>query len=50
MSKLVTNQAFGMDYTTILQYYFDLQERAQYSPDAEEAKSAYRAKRTRHWQ
>jgi len=50
LSKLVTNQAFDMDYTTILQYYFDLQERAQYSPDAEEAKSAYRAKRTPHWQ
>lgn len=50
MSKLVTNQAFDMDYETILQYYFDLQERAQYSPDAEEAKRAYRAKRTPNWQ
>ena len=50
MSKLVTNQAFDMDYATILQYYFDLQERAQYSPDAEEAKRAYKAKRTPNWQ
>ena len=45
MSKLVTNQAFDMDYETILQYYLDLQNRAQCSPDAEEAKRAYRAKR-----
>lgn len=50
MSKLVTNQAFDMDYAAILQYYFDLQERAQSSPDAEEAKRAYRAKRTPNWQ
>jgi hypothetical protein len=39
-----------MDYETIRQYYFDLQERAQYSPDAEESKRAYRAKRTPNWQ
>lgn len=50
MSKLVTNQAFDMDYETIRRYYFDLQERAQYSPDAEESKRAYIAKRTPNWQ
>jgi enoyl-CoA hydratase/carnithine racemase len=50
MSKLVTGKAFDMDYETILKYYFELQERAQYSPDAEEAKSAYREKRAPNWQ
>jgi enoyl-CoA hydratase/carnithine racemase len=50
MSKLVVNQAFDMDYETILQVYFDLQKRAQYSPDAEEAKRAYRAKRAPKWE
>jgi enoyl-CoA hydratase/carnithine racemase len=50
MSKLVVNQAFDMDYETILPFYFDLQKRAQYNPDAEEAKRAYRANRTPKWQ
>ncbi len=50
MSKLVTNQAFDLDYETILQYYFELQQRAQFSPDAAEAKRAYLAKRTPNWQ
>lgn len=50
MSKLVINQAFDMDYETILQHYFDLQKRAQYSPDAEEAKRAYLEKYTPQWQ
>jgi len=50
MSKLVTNQAFDMNYDTILQYYFELQERAQYSPDADECRRAYRAKRKPNWQ
>ena len=50
MSKLVTNQAFDLDYETFLQYYFELQQRAQVSPDAEEAKRAYLDKRTPNWQ
>lgn len=50
LSKLVTNQAFDLDYETFLQYYFELQQRAQFSPDAEEAKRAYLDKRTPKWQ
>jgi enoyl-CoA hydratase len=50
MSKLVTNQAFDMDYETLLQYYFELQQRAQLSPDAEEAKRAYLDNRKPIWQ
>ena len=50
MSKLVTNQAFDLSYETILQYYFELQQRAQLSPDAEEAKRAYLNKREPKWQ
>ena len=50
MSKLMINQAFDMDYDQILPFYFKLQERAQFSLDAEEAKQAYVAKRTPHWQ
>ena len=50
MSKLVTNQAFDTDYEAILQYYFELQQRAQFSPDAEEAKRAYLDKREPKWQ
>ena len=50
MSKLVTNRAFDADYETILQYYFELQQRAQFSPDAAEAKRAYLSKRKPNWQ
>ena len=50
LSKLVTNQAFDMDYETLLQYYFELQQRAQFSPDAQEAKRAYQEKREPKWQ
>ena len=50
MSKLLTNQAFDKGYDEILQLYFELQERAQYSPDAEESKQAYREKRDPDWQ
>ncbi len=50
MSKLMINQAFDMDYDQILPFYFKLQKRAQFSLDAEEAKQAYVAKRTPHWQ
>ena len=50
LSKLVTNQAFDLDYEAILQYYFELQQRAQFSPDAQEAKRAYLDKREPIWQ
>jgi hypothetical protein len=41
MSKLMTNQAFDKDFDTFLSTYFRLQDRAQNSPDAQEAKRAY---------
>jgi len=50
MSKLVTNRAFDNGYETFLEYYFELQQRAQFSPDAEEAKRAYLEKREPRWQ
>jgi enoyl-CoA hydratase/carnithine racemase len=50
MSKLVTNQAFDLDYETFLKYYLKLQQRTQSSPDAEEAKRAYLEKRTPKWE
>ena len=50
MSKLVTNRAFEGDYGSTLEYYFKLQQRAQFSPDAEEAKRAYLEKREPEWQ
>ena len=50
MSKIVTNQAFDLDYEAFLQYYFKLQQRAQSSPDAEEAKRAYLSNRQPKWQ
>jgi enoyl-CoA hydratase/carnithine racemase len=50
MSKLVLNQAFDMDYETILDYYMKMQERTQYSLDAEEGKKAYLEKREPRWQ
>lgn len=49
MSKLVTNQAFDMDYEGILQHYFELQERALFSADAAEAGRAYLEKRQPNW-
>jgi enoyl-CoA hydratase/carnithine racemase len=49
-SKLITNQAFDMTYDEILKLYFKLQERTQYSLDAEESKQAYREKRDPVWQ
>ena len=49
MSKLLTNQAFDKGYDDILTLYFNLQERAQYSLDAEESKRAYREKRDPKW-
>jgi enoyl-CoA hydratase/carnithine racemase len=50
MSKLVLNRAFDADYDTIYPYYMGLQERTQYSQDAEEAKRAYIEKREPAWQ
>jgi enoyl-CoA hydratase/carnithine racemase len=50
LSKLVTNQAFDTDYDAVLPTYFGLQERAQNSPDAREAKRAYLAKEIPQWQ
>lgn len=50
MSKLLINQAFDMGYDAILPYYFDLQERSQYSMDAEKAKRAYLSKEEPSWQ
>ena len=50
MSKLATNRAFDLDYEIFLKYYFELQQRAQFSPDAEAAKRAYLDKRAPKWQ
>ena len=50
MSKLITNQAFDLGYDEISKLYFKLQERTQYSLDAEESKQAYRDKRDPIWQ
>ena len=50
MSKLLTNSAFDMKYGQFLDYYFKLQERTQYSLDAEEGKKAYLEKRDPVWQ
>jgi len=50
MSKLLTNQAFDKEYDDILTTYLSLQERTQYSLDAEESKRAYRENREPKWQ
>jgi len=50
MSKLAINNAFDMDFETFLRYYYNLQERAQFSGDAAEAKRAYLEKRIPIWQ
>ena len=50
MSKLLTNSAFDLNYDDFLNYYFKLQERTQYSLDAEEGKRAYLEKRDPVWQ
>ena len=50
MSKLLTNQAYDKDYADISALYFQLQERSQSGPDAEEAKRAYLEKRDPEWQ
>jgi enoyl-CoA hydratase/carnithine racemase len=48
--ELATHHGFDADYETILKAYFRLQQRAQFSPDAEEAKRAYLGKRDPEWQ
>jgi len=50
MSKLMMNQSFDMDHDAALSTYFGLQERAQSSPDAREAKRAYLAGETPKWE
>ena len=49
MSKLLINKAFDADYDEILPHYFELQERAQYSLDAENSKRAYLAEEEPSW-
>ena len=50
MSKLLINSAFDMNYDEFVDNYFRLQERTQYSLDAEEGKRAYLEKRDPVWQ
>jgi enoyl-CoA hydratase/carnithine racemase len=50
MSKLLLNSGCELDYDAVLERYLALQERAQYSPDAEEAKRAYLERRQPRWQ
>jgi enoyl-CoA hydratase/carnithine racemase len=49
MSKLATNKAFDMDFEAFLKFYYELQQRAQFSGDAEEAKRAYLENRIPIW-
>jgi enoyl-CoA hydratase/carnithine racemase len=49
LSKSLLNKSFDMDYDSVLQLYFELQERTQYSMDAMEAKRAYLEKREPEW-
>jgi enoyl-CoA hydratase/carnithine racemase len=50
LTKQLLGQAFEKDYDSILERYFELQKRAQYSPDAKEASRAYLAGETPQWQ
>jgi len=50
MSKLLTSSAFDLNYDDFLKEYFKLQERTQYSLDAQEGGRAYLAKRDPVWQ
>ena len=50
MSKHMITRAFDKEYDEILPLYFQLQERAQTSLDAEEAKRAYLESREPEWQ
>jgi enoyl-CoA hydratase/carnithine racemase len=50
LSKLVINQAYDKSYEEIADLYFNLQERTQFSPDAEESQRAYRENRDPVWQ
>jgi enoyl-CoA hydratase/carnithine racemase len=49
LSKRLMNQVRDLGYKGALREYFQLQERAQNSMDAEEAKKAYLAKRHPRW-
>ena len=48
--RLVLNQALDKGYEELLPVYHELQKRTQNSPDAEEAKRAYRQNRDPEWQ
>ena len=50
LSKRLLSHAFEADYDAILKRYFELQEQAQYSPDAKEAIRAYLSGGTPEWQ
>lgn len=50
MSKLLINKAFDAGFDETLRLYFDLQERAQYSMDAENSKRAYLSNEEPSWQ
>lgn len=50
LSKRIINRVFDEGYKDILKLYFELQERAQYSADAEESKRAYIENRDPTWQ
>lgn len=49
-SKTLINLVADMDYEDALKKYFELQERSQYSVDAERAKKAYLAREEPEWQ
>ena len=50
LSKRLLAQAFDADHDVMLKRYFELQEQAQYSPDAQEAMRAYLSGETPQWQ
>jgi enoyl-CoA hydratase/carnithine racemase len=50
LSKQLVNRSFERKYETIREEYFRLQERAQESPDATEAKRAYLEGREPEWE
>ena len=50
IATIAMSYPFDFNYDEFLNYYFQLQERTQYSLDAEEGKRAYREKRDPVWQ
>ena len=50
MGKLLINRTLDMGYDEALEDYMGLQERAQYSPDAQRAKKAYLDKTEPEWE